>query len=148
MRVLVLFIMTFLLSFPSFGGNTDVDIKSSEWKKLDLPNRFPQTFFVSNELSPMYFETGENFSDLSDFLISVRKGILDVDIDEDDKVKINEMMLFILKSVKNESIDEKRNYLINVSVNKVFDCEPCTEQKDYIEILNLNNINVINIYLI
>lgn len=146
MRILLILIVTCFLSFPSFG--VDVDIKSDEWRKLDLPNRFPQTFFVSNEQLPMYFETGENSNELIDFLVGLRKGEVSADIDDDDKFKINKMMALIFQTVSDANKNESGHYLINVSVSKVFDCKPCTEQKKYIEILNLNDINLINIYLI
>lgn len=148
MRALVLFLSVFL-SFSSFGIGVDIDIDTQKWKKLDFPNRFPQTFFVSSKLSPMYFETGENTDELTEFLIDLKKGKLDVDIDDDDKEKIERMMKVIFEKVKNtQAIDKRKNYLINVSVTKVFDCGPCTEQADYVELLNLNDVNVINIYLI
>ncbi len=148
MRALVLFITVYFLSFSSFGVEINIDIKTKEWKKLDFPNRFPQTFFVSNKLSPLYFETGENSSELSEFLINFKKNKLDVDIDEEDNIIIKNMMKIIFEKINSENFDKNKNYLINISVNKVFECGPCTEQKEYVSILNLDDLNVINIYLI
>ncbi|MCL1092315.1 hypothetical protein [Shewanella kaireitica] len=146
MRTLFSFIIVYLLSFNAFAIN--IDFKRTEWKELDLPNRFPQTFFVSKKITPLYFETGENFSHLSEFLMKLNKNELKVDIEEDDRIKIKKMTTLLLKSINNQGIDIKKGYLINVSVSKLFTCGPCTEQESYVKILNLNNINVINIYLI
>lgn len=144
----VLFVIVCFLSFPSFAASIDFDIKTKEWKKLELPNRFPQTFFVSNKLFPMYFKTGENTSEFREFLINLNKNKLANDIDEDDRLKIQEMMKVIFITIKKQKIDSNKNYLINISVNKVFECEPCTNQTEYIKALNLKDVNVINIYLI
>lgn len=146
MRTLFLFIIVYLFSFQSLA--IDIEFKRTEWKELDLPNRFPQTFFVSKKTIPLYFETGENFSELSEFLMKLNRNELEVDIKEDDKIKIMKMTGLLLKSIDNQGVDIEKGYLINVSVSKLFECGPCTEQESYVEILNLNDINLINIYLI
>jgi hypothetical protein len=128
----------------------DIDISAKEWKKLDLPNRFPQTFIISNDLTPLYFETGENSDELSEFFISLNRKNKEHndDIDEDDVIKINKLKNKIFKAINKDDFQHNKHYLINVSVNKMFDCGPCTEQKEYVEILKLDDFNIINIHLI
>ena len=148
MRALAFFATIYFLSFPSFATSIDIDISTKEWKKLDFPNKFPQTFFVSNELLPLYFETGENTSEINDFLINFKKNKLDIDIDADDRLKIKKMMEIISFANGGNIVDNDKGYLINISVNKIFNCAPCTAQKEHVEILNLEEFNIINIYLI
>ena len=80
--------------------------------------------------------------------MKLNRNELEVDIKEDDKIKIMKMTGLLLKSIDNQGVDIEKGYLINVSVSKLFECGPCTEQESYVEILNLNDINLINIYLI
>jgi hypothetical protein len=146
----VLHMALFLISYFAFQPSSfavDIDVKTKEWKKLDLPNRFPQTFIVSNYLSPIYFETGENSSELGEFLINLKKNKPVVDIDTDDAEKINSLINLVLQLVGKNTLEQHKSYMINVSVSKTFECEPCTEQKDYVSILNLNDFNIINVFL-
>lgn len=143
-----LLIIFCFLSFSSFAEAIDIDIKTKEWKKLDFPNRFPQTFFVSNKLLPMYFGTGENTSQFNQFLVRLNESKPVIDLDEDDIEKIKYMMQVIMSRIKNNKMASDKNYLINISVDKLFECQPCTNQTEHIKQLNLKDVNVINIYLI
>jgi|GEM_PF-4209302 len=146
MRILLLSFL-FIMIFPVSTLAVELDVKAKEWKNLDLPNRFPQTFIISKDLSPIYFETGENSSELSELLLSLNKNNVDIDVNSDDALKIKKLMGMVLNSIENKMLDKTKYYLINVSVSKVFDCEPCTEQKDYIGILDLSKFNIVNINL-
>ncbi|MCL1052151.1 hypothetical protein L2755_21375 [Shewanella abyssi] len=138
----------FVLMFSTSTLAVELDVNSKEWKKLDLPNRFPQTLIISNDLQPIYFETGENSSELSELLVSLNKNTLSIDVDSDDILKIKNLTNMILETEQLGDMDKTKYYLINVSVSKLFDCEPCIEQQDYIKILDLRRFNMIDINLI
>ncbi|WP_076411961.1 hypothetical protein [Shewanella sp. UCD-KL12] len=146
MRALILVAIA-TIAFSTLSSAVELDVRAKDWKDLDLPNRFPQTFIISKDLSPVYFETGENSSELVEFLLSINKNSLDVDIDDDDIPKIKALIKMVLSAA--ESDDPTANYyIINVSVSKMFDCEPCNEQKEYMDVLNLNEFHIVNINLI
>ena len=144
--LLAFFISYFIFSFSTMA--IDIDIPIKEWKQLDLPNKFPQTYVISNDFLPLYFETGENTSELSEFFISFNKGKFVPDVDEDDALRINELKIKFFNIIGSNKLQLNKGYLVNVSVNKMFACGPCTEQKEYVEILKLDELNVINIHLI
>ncbi|WP_434931321.1 hypothetical protein ACRWQM_03870 [Shewanella sp. HL-SH5] len=103
---------------------------------------------MSNELSPLYFETGENSDELGEFLINLNKSKVDIDIDADDALKITKLMGMLDQVLGEEELVLNKNYIINVSVSKLFNCVPCTEQLNYLSTLELDKFNRINIFLI
>lgn len=138
-----------LFSLPA-QASVEVDVATSQWKTLDLPNRFPQTFVVASDLSPMFFATGESIDELAEFLSTLKSKPAEFDGDDEDKAKIINMMKVVFDKVPNTNKSEQADkvYLINVSVNKLFSCKPCTEQRDFNSSLGSNDFAQIHINLI
>jgi len=141
-----LFISLFLTSLTVSA--IDIDISLKEWKKLGMPNRFPTTIYITKNLSPIYYETGINVEELGEFLVALKKNQFDDDVDEDDKLVISQMLKSVLGRISEGKVNKEKDYLINVTPSKSFDCSPCDDQQNFIEILNLSKINLITIYLI
>ncbi len=126
----------------------DIDISVEEWKKLDMPNRFPQMLAISSKQQPIYFKTGSNIDYLSDFLISLDKDKLDIDIDEDDSLKIIELKNKIFSLISKGDLLLNKTSLMTISANKMFDCPPCVEQQEYIENLKSDDFNKIYVHIV